>query len=557
MTAALVALMLGACTSDTVASSPDTSAAADASDSSADVAVAACEGPAPLAWPTKINDPPPCAEKAAGLALPAGVTAIETGGIRLRPSGYMQPIGELEKVAIEVLAKNGGVDETFTGKMRLQTTTDTQLTAGTPVGGLGSVVQIGILQGRAVVGVKQLAAGKGSIKASLVDDPRTGSVTLFGYSSKLPIWRIAIDDKDWQELIANPKKRIFKKIILEAEGDKFSASIRLHGGSSRLYPKKSLRVNLSGAALADGTRQVVLRAEWRDKTMLRLYLGFAVLRELTTLPASDVSFVHLRRTDGTFIGLMARTERIDGRYLQKRGYDPDGHLFEADPPFELAVPGGNLTPVSLPEAYTMIYQRHGGDGGYTSLIELIEQTLQLPEMAFIQTLPDAVKLEHLQAYIAVMAAIQNHDHVKKNYYLYRDDKGPDCRWEMLAWDLDLSFGHTWTPEEQLLGETIHTDGDPLAGRYIGNLFFNRLIDRVVQHPPWRKGVAAALTKLLQGFTEEFVQRRIDDVVCRVRQDLLADRNKRASNGELTTRIGELKQYVKGRRAFLAKWSKSL
>ena len=167
-------------------------------------------------------------------------------------------------------------------------------------------------------------------------------------------------------------------------------------------------------------------------------------------------YVNLRVNDRAY-GLMVHTERVDKDFLTDRGLSALGSLYEADPPFEKSVPGANLTK-SVAADYSELYQHHAGDLNYSDLIELIEEVLLLPSVTLDRDLNKVIRVDDFLVYLAAQAMIQNQDFVKKNYYLYRDPQAQDPRWTVLPWDLDLSWGHLWTPEGDVLDEQIFTAG---------------------------------------------------------------------------------------------------
>ena len=144
--------------------------------------------------------------------------------------------------------------------------------------------------------------------------------------------------------------------------------------------------------------------------------------------------------------------------------------------------------------------------------------------------------------------------MKKNYYIYRDPKAVDSRWSLIAWDLDLSFGHLWTKEGDVLDEQIFIDSDPYLGTYDGHDFFNQLVDRLLWVKRFRKRYRAFVAHLIAGpFSLAFLQPRIDNALCRMQPDLLADALKRAKNPEIAGRAQEVRDYIPARQAWLTTW----
>ena len=330
--------------------------------------------------------------------------------------------------------------------------------------------------------------------------------------------------------------------------------MRLHGGSSKTFPKKSFRLNLAkDQRLVDGRRKLILRAEYADKTLLRNFTAYDLLRHATWLPASRTRHVHVR-LGAEYHGVMLHPDRVDGHFLEDNVLSDKGSLYEADPPFEFSVPGGNLTLPKAPRSYGDIYQQHEGKLDYQDLIELIEVVLRLPDKEFAENADRVIKVDDVLVYLAFTTVIQNHDWVKKNYYLYRDPKAIDSRWSMIAWDLDLTFGHLWTKENDVFDEQIFLDGNPYIGMYDGYDFFNQLVDRLLWVKPFRQRFRAFIAHLIAGrFSGKFLQPRIDNALCRMQPDLLADTKKRAKNDELSGRFQELRDYIPARQAWLKTW----
>ena len=353
-------------------------------------------------------------------------------------------------------------------------------------------------------------------------------------------------------MFSNAGERITIDGEVDVDGERHATEFRVHGGASRDFPKKSLRLNLQGTELATGESKVILRAEYNDKSMLRTWLGYEVFRNGSFLPTPNSAFVHLRLND-RYYGLMNKVERIDKRFLGVHGLNDDGNLYEADPPSELAVPGGNLTILGSDEEYYRTYQWHAGPGAWADLIRFIEFTLVLPNAAFEQVIADEVQLNEYLRYLAVMAVLQNQEHIRKNYYLYRDPEGPVTGWMALPWDLDLTFGHLWSEIDDVLDERIISNSDLFVGEFAPERFgyYNQLTDRVLKHPALRERFLLLVAQLLDSsFTEEFVEKRVQYALCLLEPDLLADSAKRASNDEFVARVAEIATFVRERRTYI-------
>ena len=506
------------------------------------LALAACTEPsgwdAPLTpieqlpWPTPVA-PPACTPAWPSFALP--VPAAATGRVRVANPVAVDAIGvttTLELVALD--AAETAIDPVATGTVTLD------------LGGAGTVVSVArMYDGRTKAVVRLDRAGPITVTARLESDGRTGTSQVIGYASQLPVWELAIEPAMLAMMLAMPYVRITAPVALTVDGVGYTGTVRLHGASSLGYPKKSFRIDLDDGQAIEGADHFILRSEWNDKAMLRNRLSFALFRDATWLAAPAAEHVHLRVND-RFYGLMTHPERIDKDFLRARGLATTGSLYEADPPSEKAVPGGNLTP--LPTAdYPIVYDHQAGTIAYDDLIALIEDTLRRPQDELMQVLGQEVVVDDVLVYLAATAVIQNQDHTRKNYYLYRDPARAEG-WRIIPWDLELTWGHLWTEANDVLEEAIAVDGDP----YIGlTVLHNELFTRLLGDPTLRARFDAMVARILDaGATDAWLDARLDHALCAAMPEILTDTRKRASNDEYLGRVDELRAYLDGRRAFL-------
>jgi spore coat protein CotH len=328
--------------------------------------------------------------------------------------------------------------------------------------------------------------------------------------------------------------------------------VRLHGASSRYFPKKSLRLELADQGPVSGTygKKLLLRAEYNDKTMLRNWLALRMFFAATHIPTPRSKLVHLRIND-RFYGVMHNVERIDDRLLDHWGLPRNGSLYEGDPIDSRANPGANLTPVD-PALYPEVYQHQSGAIDYTDLRMLIEDTLTLPDAALSKVIESTLVVDDYIDYLAMMAAIQNVDHIRKNYYLYRETTA-SRGWQILPWDLDLSFGHLWSEEQDVLDEAITSDVDIFIGEKSPELggFYNQLITRVLGFPSYRTRFRQRVGQLLsQVVTRERAQADLQRMLRCATPDIAADSSKRATNQEYLERVNEIGDFLDARALYV-------
>ncbi|MCP4676341.1 MAG: hypothetical protein GY854_12680 [Deltaproteobacteria bacterium] len=464
------------------------------------------------------------------------------GLVRFELSAIMQPVGYQERITVSVYGIGSDqVDGLLNSPLYVEAEDGVTVIETAPVA-----------SGRAHVIVRFDAPGIYELRASLGNgDDRDGTVEVEAYETNLPVWEMSLDEVDLNTIIDNPKERIKVPAAITIDNQLYETKVRLHGGSSRYYDKKSFRFDLAdNLVLPSGADHLILRAEWRDKTMLRNYLALELFRNGTWLATPKAEMVHFR-INRRYYGVMWHVERIDGDFLRSRGLNTKGSMYEADPSADYWIPGGNLTPLASRTHYEEVYQHQKGLVDYDDLIALIEDTLQLTERKWREAVTEEIDVNGLMVYMAAMAIIQNQDHIKKNYYIYRDYNG-DNRWTIFPWDMDISFGHLWTEESDILDETILTDEVLYIGiRVPDHDYYNQLMSRLWRVPEFDSLFRDYLDHIIDNvFTLEFIDARIDNALCLARPEIITDKRKRATNQEYLKRIEEIRQFIKARRSFI-------
>lgn len=488
-----------------------------------------------LPWPS-VEAVPTCTPFAESFALPA--LAAPTGRVRVDDPVALHPAGAVTTLELIALDAAGAPDAAAAGAVTLE------------LGAGATVLEVApMVAGRTSARVRFDQAGTFTATATLVADGRSGTTALVAYASQLPRWELTIDPGDLAALEATPFADVRVPGMLAVDGVAFATTVRLHGGTSRDFAKKSFRFDLGPGLELDGHDHLVLRAEWADKTMLRNWLALELVRNTTWLAAPAAELVHLRIND-RFYGVMNHVERVDRDFLRARGLSPDGSLYEADPP--LGAPPGDLTPLA-PADYPVVYPQQAGTAAHADLRALIEDVLRRGPADFDATVLDEIAVDDVLVYLAALAVIQSQDHVRKNYYLYRDPAAAPG-WRVVPWDLDLTFGHLWTEANDVLDEAITVDGDPFVGAVAEGRVgpYNALIDRLLAIPVLRERMVAMIDRIADAaVTGGLVDDRLSWAVCHAMPELLADPRQRAARAEYLGRVDEIRGFTSARRAFLA------
>ena len=411
-----------------------------------------------------------------------------------------------------------------------------------------------------------------------------GTVCLSGFCfpATLPQWSLTIDPDRWAEMRASPYDDIWTECELEVDGVTYNegCTVRLLGGTSRGFRKKSFRIEFSSTMPHPGfSNKINLRAEYDDPSFLRSFLGYEVFRRLTDLPTPRAHFVQLQ-FNGEMYGLMLEVERIDGEFLDARGLDSSQSMYEADSPVEYTSLGiSNLVPLPETTLYPIGYSKKTGESDdYTDLIDLIENHIWLdyldaPDAPMTtDRTASAIDMDRYLRYLAVMGAIQNHDHVRKNYFFsWQMDANGEYFWEFYPWDLNLTFGCLWTEEFDTICNSQDTsaeepyslifDEDFMSGRYLWDgdpgyevlpSFYNLLIHLALSDPDTKARFDDHLCDILQSsFWNDRLPLLIDGLQTTLSDAVASDPND--LNPSLETfeaHIQELKTFLAERKTFL-------
>ena len=281
---------------------------------------------------------------------------------------------------------------------------------------------------------------------------RTGESCFDGWClpTEVPDWELSIAPSDLALMDADPYENVWVPATLTVGETVYSENVqvRYSGGSTRNFPKKSFRIHFPEDVEHPGfQRKIILRAEYNDPSGMRSFLAYETARRLTGLPTPRARYVNLT-LNGENAGLMLEVERIGGRFLKINGRDRDRSMYEGKVTSEF----GALMPSSGVQGYQALYEKTTGDPeDWSDLIGLIEDDLWSdytisdpwgPTSSFATR--QVLALDSYVKYLAMMALIQNQDHVTNNYYIsWQDVPGVGDRWEVYPWDLDLTFGCKW------------------------------------------------------------------------------------------------------------------
>jgi hypothetical protein len=368
----------------------------------------------------------------------------------------------------------------------------------------------------------------------------SGTAVLDPPGSSLPIFHWWIDPDDYQDAtcIDPPPCHLLtddtEPALLFFDGKFYDGvEVRVRGSSSRYWLKKSWKFffpqghNFTAPGLIERDVDTFnLQGNYSDKSFMREILAWETQRDggapwLQTFP------VRLEK-DGQFFGLYTYLEAPESDWLRRMGLDPNGARYKAQSdmrvwPFE-----------SLDTVYE---KKSRFDEDYSDLFDFINGINEPLDQEAIDFVYDNVDIPRTLNYIALKTIMHDNDHMRKNYFVYRDTEGTQ-RWTMHAWDLDLTFGKNfdgqtvfadviWADEDSLPGyPTNVSPSHPLFGtsarRKVDDLW-NRFIDRMLAIEPIRtmyyRHLRSLMDKLLVAGRYEA---RMDELAPQIAADAALD-----------------------------------
>ncbi len=303
--------------------------------------------------------------------------------------------------------------------------------------------------------------------------------------------------------------------------------VRIRGGTSRSWPKKSYKVELNEDhrfALEPGGPRVTefdLNTTYTDKSYVRSILTYEHQRDVG-LPSPYVFLAQLRQ-NSSFYSVTIYTEQPDVAFLRRVGLDPAGALFKCGP-------GSTYDSLTGLEKKTRLVE------GYTSAQALV-QNLGLSGSALETFVFDQLDVPGMVNFMATIAITQNIDASDKNHFLYQDTEGTG-EWRVLPWDQDLTFGPNALNTDTIVFDQQLTNSPACASHpFIGARPFllqsgkyNRLLEAIVKVPRTRE----MLLRRIRTLSEQYLvsgcfQRRMDELADVIGPDVLLDKARWGGN----------------------------
>ncbi|MBN1877341.1 MAG: CotH kinase family protein [Anaerolineae bacterium] len=354
-------------------------------------------------------------------------------------------------------------------------------------------------------------------------------------------YTILIDPDDWAYLDDHMRNRDLMPAQFIHAGQVYDVGVRYRGEIARWLPKKSWKVEFDSSDLFAGRHEINLNAEYPDKSLLREWLAYDLFARVGVI-APQANFARLYVND-EYRGLFTEVDQVDQRFLVSVGLDPNGDLYKGD--------YGTFHIANTYDAYVEQYvKKINKEDSYRDLIVFIEILNETSQEELPQTLAALMDVGVYLDQYAVQVLIGNYEWVEKNFYIYHDRAAG--RWQMIPWDVDLSFGHNH--ESSVFDETLSWDNPIDMGTRNSPKMdgpWNQLTTVILEDDAFRAAYCRRLRELLHGaFMPDVVAAQIEMAYRAIRTAGEADSHKWGTNEDFQDGPAELQFYVEHRRAWL-------
>lgn len=251
----------------------------------------------------------------------------------------------------------------------------------------------------------------------------------------------------------------FKSDDFADDGTVSNAELRQRGGGARFAPQKSFRIKLdSKDVLWRNERHLQLNKHPFDKSRIRNMLAFKLMSQVPHLPSLRTQFVNLWIDDGegpVDYGLFTHVEKVNNRYLRKRGINDEGNIYKAED-FRFAYSDlldvavdANGEPLDKNRFESSIEIEEGKDH---RALEKMLSALHDPNRSFQSVLDEHFNWNNVMAWMTVNILFHQADATRHNYMLYNPVDTE--KFYFIPWDYDLAMTNWPEPANDYSPEAL-------------------------------------------------------------------------------------------------------
>lgn len=335
----------------------------------------------------------------------------------------------------------------------------------------------------------------------------------------LPLYRIIIKDKDYEQLKSNIWSDRFVPAQLVSGGTKIPIRIRYRGGHTRVYPKKSYEIKTSHYTYH-------FNAEYDDPSLIRNALSFQFFNSIhVPSPTTRHCLLNLNDED---LGVYLNIEAVKTPFFRKRGIPVRSIIYAVNDSADFTDKrASGKSPFS---GYNLI---KGSSRDRIKLTNFVQQ-LQIKEgPALQQYLRKHLNIENYLRWLCGAVLTGNYDGFNQNYTLF--EHRARRKYHMIPWDYEGTWGRN------CYGKLIDSNLVRIQG-------YNKLTEKVLSFRAHRLRYKALLSGFLDSvFTVKRQLPIVNKMHSEIAEHIYKDTNHKWSNKEFDGEPNTIRNYIDRRR----------
>ena len=337
----------------------------------------------------------------------------------------------------------------------------------------------------------------------------------------------------WDSLTQNYTLDVYMPCDVTVDGAPYpQCGVKFKGNSSYNNPgrKKPFRIDFAeylDGQDHDGLKKLVLNNGFKDPTLLREKLMLDFLNA-HGIAAPRATFARLFIND-RYWGLYSAVEDVNKTFLNDRFGNKNGNLFKGDPKGTLTWKGWDQS------LYQNDYElkTNEEENDWSDLVLFLNVLNNAAPAQLPDSLNRYLNLDGWFKYWAAHNLFVNLDSYVgsgHNYFLYHNTHTD--RFEWITWDVNEAFGNFQMGISLANLKTlpfIHIP-QPMQQR--------PMMNRLLPDAAFKQQLAQQICVLLQDFSNERLDGRIDSLAARIRQDVYADTLKFFSNSQFEQNLNQ-------------------
>ena len=248
----------------------------------------------------------------------------------------------------------------------------------------------------------------------------------------VPVMDLTFDAAMWEYACDHWSEDIWVDATLSVNGENYPCDFRIRGETSRMYPKKSIKVLLDPGHLLFGHEEFNLNAQYLDHTRIRECLSYLFY----SYAGQTVPEVHFTEVlfNGATQGAYLSVEDIDEDFLEHTPFLDDAAIYKCAHRYASLDSVDDLTPYA---------KKSCESEPWDDLVLLIHWLVLTPDSLFEQGLQARFDVEDLVRCMSINVLLGHGSTYYHNYHLLLDESGAIGPWRYVTWDMDRTWGMYW------------------------------------------------------------------------------------------------------------------